>query len=252
MLRLIPWLALTLLVAAAPAAAQEATAEMLDAEARARFELAMVHIQNGRFEDAAHEFHRAWELSHRDALLYNEFLAWRDGGFSAQAGDALEAYLGTLEDDDPSRPNLEARLRVLREQGASADVAAEGAPAEDDPAPAAPPPAASTSPHPIGFALIGVGAAVAIVGAITGGMALSISDGLAADCAGGVCPESRRGDLDTGPALALATDILLPLGVVTAAVGVVLALTVTESSESPRAAVACDGRGCVAAVGGTF
>ncbi|MCA9606812.1 MAG: hypothetical protein KC619_14500 [Myxococcales bacterium] len=239
------WVAVIFLLAA-PAAAQEATAEGLDAEARARFELAMVHIQNGRFEAAAGEFHHAWELSHRDELLYNEFLAWRDGGLFPQAATALQAYLDTLDEDDEDRPNLEARLRVLREQIESGD---EGAAGE-----AATPTAAGGAPHPIGFVLMGAGAAIAIAGAVTGGVALSISDSLAAECTGGVCPESRRGDLDAGPALAFTTDVLLPVGAVTAVVGLVLALAITEPAETApvRAGVGCDAHGCAASVGGTF
>lgn len=242
------WLLLPLAVASG-AAAQEATPDMLDAEARARFELAMVHIEQGRFEDAATEFHQAWELSHRDALLYNEFLAWRDGGFNAQAAEALAAYLDSLPADDPNRPNLEARLRALRAQ---LDAAPATEDATDDAIEPSREPEPTTSPHPIGFVLLGVGAAAAIAGAVLGGVALSISDGLAADCAGGVCPESRRGDLDTGPALALGADILLPVGAVTAVVGLILALTVTEASTEATAALACDGSGCVGAVGGSF
>lgn len=238
---------------ALPARAQEATPDMLDAEARARFELAMVHIQNGRFEEAAHEFHRAWELSHRDALLYNEFLAWRDGGFPRQAEAALVAFLDTLPADDPNRPNLEARLPALRAQIAALDAPAAPEPAPGpEPAPEPPPPETSTAPHPVGYALLGTGAAIAIVGAALGGVALSISDSLATDCAGGVCPEERRGDLDTGPALALTADVMLPLGAVTAIVGLVLVFTVTETSEVPRAALACDAHGCVGAIGGAF
>ncbi len=241
-------------LSALPARAQEATPDMLDAEARARFELAMVHIQNGRFEDAAHEFHRAFELSRRDALLYNEFLAWRDGGFPRQAEAALVAFLATLPADDPNRPNLEARLPALRAQ-----IAALDAPAEDEgaaapaPEPAPEPPVETvTAPHPVGYALLGTGAAIAIVGAALGGVALSISDSLATECVGGVCPEERRADLDTGPALALTADVMLPLGAVAAAVGLVLVFTVTETSEVPRAALACDAHGCVAALGGAF
>lgn len=237
----------------APTRAQEATPEMLDAEARARFELAMVHIQNGRFEEAANEFHAAYELSHRDELLYNEFLAWRDGGFPDRAADSLEAFLATLDDDHPDRANLEARLGSLRAQAARMRDADERG-AEAEPSPPAPDdePASGGGPHPAGFALIGAGAAVAIAGAIVGGVALSISDDLAGACGGGVCPEARRGDADTGEALAITADVLLPVGAAVAVVGVILLLTVTEGDDSPSAALACDGAGCVGAVRGAF
>lgn len=242
----------------APTSAQEATPEMLDAEARARFELAMVHIDNGRFEEAAGEFHQAYELSGRDGLLYNEFLAWRDGGFFERAVVALTSYLETVPEDDENRPNLEARLRALQARLASAgdgereDTTAPTPAEEDSPSENAAPEAPRTSPHPVGYALIGVGAAIAIAGAIVGGVALSLSDELAGACAGGVCPEDRRGDLDTGPALALSADVLLPVGAVTAVVGLILLFTVTEEEAAPSAAVACDGSGCFGALGGTF
>ena len=63
-----------------------------------------------------------------------------------------------------------------------------------------------------------------------------------------------RGDLDAGPALAFTTDVLLPVGAVTAVVGLVLALAITEPAETApvRAGVGCDAHGCAASVGGTF
>jgi len=253
MRRLAPFALLSLLLLpCADASAQEATPEMLDAEARARFELAMVHIENGQFEDAAREFHAAYELSHRDELLYNEFLAWRDGGHPGRAANSLEAYLATLPEDAPDRANLEARLRPLREQAERIRAAEQAGDEEPDRPPPDAPESDGGGPHPVGFALIGVGAAVAIAGAVVGGVALSISDDLAGACAGGVCPPERQGDADTGEALAITADVLLPVGAATAIVGLILLFTVTEGDDAPTAALACDGAGCVGAVRGAF
>ena len=96
------------LAVGAPAEAQ--SEEPPPEEARVHFQLGRVNYDAGRFEDAAREFWRAWELSERPLLLYNVFLARRDMGDLEGAAEALSMYL------ERSGEELEGnqRLRLTR------------------------------------------------------------------------------------------------------------------------------------------
>lgn len=71
----------------------------------------------------------------------------------------------------------------------------------------------------IGIIVAAAGAAIAIGGAITGGLALA---------AAGDAPTSTGPEADNARTLALVTDILIPVGAVTAVVGVVLMFVLDE------------------------
>lgn len=73
-----------------------------------------------------------------------------------------------------------------------------------------------------GVTLVGV-----VVGAVTGGMALSRASDLDEQCPGGRCPESARSDFDTGQTLShvsTAGFVVAGVGAVMATVGIVLSL----------------------------
>jgi hypothetical protein len=77
----------------------------------------------------------------------------------------------------------------------------------------------------VGWAAFGVGAAVAIGGAITGGLALGKSNDLADSCPDKEsCPEKYSDLPEEADRLALATNILLPVGSVLAVTGIVLVI----------------------------
>ena len=250
---------------------------MLDAEARARFDLAMVHVQNGRLEEAAQEFQHAYDLSQRSELLYNIYLAWRDAGRPGLAAEALADYLETRGSDDPGRLNLEARLRTLRAQAQALSAAAGHTEAAENAAEAAesdaqlePTDALSdpdswsegshhepsatdaptTHPHPAGWALVGIGSAVLIAGVVTGAVALDLSEQLADECRAGTCPAERASDGDLGQALATTTDVLLPLGAVAAGVGLVLLFVLDEPDAEVSPTASCTDTGCSVGVRG--
>ena len=80
-----------------------------------------------------------------------------------------------------------------------------------------------TSPLVIGgWVSVGVGAALLIGGAITGGMTLSLDGDLDKRCNDEVCTESDREDVDRLDTLALTTDVLIGVGAAAAVTGVVL------------------------------
>lgn len=91
---------------------EEATEPIPDREARSRFRIGRTLYAEGRFRDAAREFARAYELSGKNALLYNMYIAYRDAGLLDEAVDALRRYLeGGRE--VRLREKLEARLEAM-------------------------------------------------------------------------------------------------------------------------------------------
>jgi len=106
--------------------------------------------------------------------------------------------------------------------------------------PTAPPPATAEAASSGGGSLLpgalvlGGGVASLIVGAVTGGLALSQKNELETTCGGTVCPESAREDLDSANRLAMASTATFIIGGVLAAGGVTLMiLRPGGSSDAP-------------------
>ncbi|MFW5921074.1 MAG: tetratricopeptide repeat protein [Polyangiales bacterium] len=253
------------------AAAAQSSGAPADDEARTHFESGRLHYKRGNFDQAASAFESAYELSDRPELLYNVYLAHRDAGNIEPATEALARYL-ELVPDPPRRAHLEARLGAMRKRIASSDNdgGAGRADAGDDaseregegegegesgassggPSEHGPPESGSAA----GPALVGAGAALVVTGAITGGLALKKESGLQSDCSvDRVCDPSLRSDRDRGRALAIATDVLVPVGAVLAGVGAIIWLLGDEDpQERPAASAACTRSGCGAAVRWSF
>jgi hypothetical protein len=145
----------------------------------------------------------------------------------------------------------ERKVRVAGQQTVTVDIAKEAppepepatageSPAEPNPVVAEPPaPLASAAPsrkpvgRALGFASLGVGAALLVSGAVTGGVALSQYSKLKDKCPENRCPSASEKDLsDRADGLALATDILIPTGAVIGAVGVILLVVSKRQQES--------------------
>ncbi|MBX3275868.1 MAG: tetratricopeptide repeat protein [Sandaracinaceae bacterium] len=254
------------LLGAASAAAQERSEAPTESvglgpdeeEARAHFNLAQLQYRRGRFLDAATEFEAAYALSPRAELLYNIYIAYRDGGDLDSAARSLRRLL----ESDPlprtlDREHLGARLEALEDQirerrELEERAAAQPVPDEPvEPEPAPPPPAPSAGPWGPGFAILAAGAGVAAIGAILGGVALSLYDDVTARCEGTVCPADTEGDRATGQALTIATDVMLPVGLAAAVAGLVLAFVVVEEDEA-RVAVRVGPDGGALCVAGRF
>jgi len=101
-----------------------------------------------------------------------------------------------------------------------------------------------------GWIAIGLGGALLVAGAITGGMALDLDADLEERCAGGVCQPEDHDDLDTRNSLATSSTVLLGAGALVAAAGVVVlaAFAPREADAEPAVSVSADaGPGRVAA-----
>jgi hypothetical protein len=73
-----------------------------------------------------------------------------------------------------------------------------------------------------GWVAVGVGGALLIGGAITGGMALNLDSDLDHDCPDESCFGERQSDIDKLNTLSLTTDILMGVGAAVAVTGIVL------------------------------
>lgn len=200
----------------------------MEQEARARFALARVHVEQGRFVEAAAEFEEAYRLSARPELLYNMFVAYRDAGRLEEAASALRRYLDATGPELDGRAMLEARLASLEQQ-----IAAQ-APRE------APPP---DSPSPAPWIVLGIGAAIGAGAIVTGAIAFAIHDSLSSECPGGVCDASLMADAELGRALTITTDVLWPIAAIAGGIGLVWGI-VEASSGPSETAVRCSPLGC--------
>ncbi len=94
---------------------------------------------------------------------------------------------------------------------------------------------ASSPLKTIGWIAVGVGAAVLAGGAVTGGMSLSKNNELKDSCTSGSCPSGVDPDIEESrDKLALMTDILIPVGGVLAATGIVLLIVNAAKKEQPE------------------
>ena len=236
-------------------ATMEAAQGSLDDEAaRQLFMAGRALYQSGRFSEAADQWQRAYDLSGRSELLYNVYVARRDAGEVELAANALRQYLDEVE-DVPDRVALEARLSGLESQLASQRAQAEAtreAEAEAARARAEAEAAAARQEEggrsPIPWIVAGVGGALVVAGAITGGLALGAVSELEDNCPNDQCPTTYTefdDDLDEAETLVTVTDLLLFSGGILAAAGLtwgILDLILDSDEESEDVAV---GFGCL-------
>lgn len=211
--------------------------DMDDTRARAAFRLGRQYYEQGQFSEAAVEFERAYGLSGRGALLFNAYLAYREAGDDANAMRTLRGYLAEVP-DAPDRAHLQARLESLQAQVTAdeeheAQIRAETEAARRDAEEArrlaeeASRPRYRTIPGDSWpWIVAGVGGAMVVAGAITGGIALGERSTLDQQCPLQLCPAGfdSQGRQSTVESLAITTDVLLIGGGVITATGIVLGL----------------------------
>ena len=206
--------------ASSPVCAQESDEEA----ARNHFQAARSYFDQARYVDAEREFEESFRLSGRAVLLLNI-------ATSCERRDDLPAAVAALRRYLEAAPEAEDRVTIqTRIDSLSARIESDSEPEpEPDPErstdapPEAPPPATGGDDTVaiIGWSTLGLGAALAIVSLATGLVANSIYEDLQTSCTGGVCPESRRGDVDTHSSLAVTSTVTM---FVAAGVGIAGAL----------------------------
>ena len=201
----------------AVAHAQEVSTDSADARARRHFEAGTAYYDVGDYESALRELRRAYDISHRAALLYNLYLTNERLGQFEDAARDLERYLAE-ETEVPNRSALEQRLERLRER--AADVAPAEITADPTVTPVAGPServAPPSSDAPLltitGFSVAGVGL---VTFAVAGALVLSEDARLGA-CA----PICGPGEVATLDASTITADVGLGVALVGAILGVV-------------------------------
>jgi len=251
--------------------------ELDDEAARGHFQGAQALFRIGRYSEAGGEFERAYELSHRPEMLFNAFVAYRDGADLERAVAALTHYLD-VEPQAEGAGQLRARLEIMQARIAEqARVEAERQRALTGQAEAeherheaererheAEARAAAERQRADEATTMSAQTRQAWVVTASGGGLLLASGVLAlvaksrVDSLDAQCPNNRCGDgvdLTTernhARRAVIATDALWMTGAVVAGVGFVLLLT-ADSSDAPEEAnpnavgAFCDGHGCAA------
>lgn len=190
----------------------------------------------GRWAGALEEFERAYALAEGlptryliglDVALANaELERW------AQAVRLLEAFMEAAPPDEPRRPEAEQRLAEARRR-----LALQGG--------------GQLEASPIGIAILAVGAASVVAGAILGGVALQQDSDARAMCVGTSCTDEAFNSIGAAGDLAIGADIMLWGGLGIAALGSILAVALGTSSSATASAM-CTDRGCALGVAGRF
>ena len=114
----------------------------------------------------------------------------------------------------------------------------------------------SRKPMWVSYALLGTGGALLVTSLVTGLMSNGALGELDDKCGPKhLCPGDYdwQATRDRGQGLALASDVLLFSGLAVAGTGAVLwLLWHDDDREAPRVALACDGRGCMGQMRGSF
>ncbi|HJL17954.1 MAG TPA: tetratricopeptide repeat protein [Sandaracinaceae bacterium LLY-WYZ-13_1] len=228
--------------------------------AREAFEQAEVEFDRGNHALALQGFQESYERMEghprRPLILFNIGRAYEELGRLEEARDAYQQYLhdaGSMaierEETGARLRDLEARLTMGDEP--SADTSTEGT--ADPPTGSENEGPTSGGISPVGPIVLGVGGAMLLGGAVTGGVALARRGEVLDMCTGMECPSSARDLASEVDALAVTTDVLLFGGGAVAVVGLVLTLVLTEDDEGDaHASVSCTGTGCIARYAGRF
>ena len=237
--------AIVVLLCAASATARALTDE--EERAKAHFLAGQSYYDQASYADALREFTEAYRISQKPALLYN--IARCDEALE-RYGDAitmLERYLAAAP-QAPDRPAIEARIANLKTRQAEAlrkpKLPTEPREPVRPPQPAqvaATPATAAQAPparrHRLWTWIVGGVGVAALAAALGTGVASQNGyNDLNSQCPDGQCDpavvSSPQAKIDRGRHLALATDVLWPIGAAALATGV--ALFFLEGRRAPR------------------
>lgn len=242
-----------------------------DEAARSRFRIGQALYAEGRFLEAAREFESAYELSRRASLLFNAYLAYRDGSMLEDATRTLGAYLDAspnLEDGPALRARHQAMAQTVEERRAEREAQeaerrrfeedrdrlareAEEARRREEEQRRRADAADRSGLFKMGLAVGGTGVAMLVTGVVTGVLANSQYDELDENCPDGRCIVGYDADANSsrGRRLARTTDAMLFGGAAVTVTGLVLVLLGGGSStdEAPvEASAGCGASGCEA------
>lgn len=245
-----------------------------DQHGRGVFRVAQAQYEAGQFLEAGRGFEEAYRLSARPQLLFNAYVAYRDGMDLENAARALRLYLESdavdsleVSERDQLRARLTSMERSLAESAAarasSPPIGSETAQQPEVESNATDAPIAEVmienhaevstadegfKPSPVGWIVLGIGGAMFVSGIVTGVLAADDYSTLRDRCPNGVCADSDelRDMRSRGETLSLATDIMLWGGLAVAATGTVLLFVLQDSKdrEQPAFTAMCEPTGC--------
>jgi hypothetical protein len=260
------WLVAIILIAWTPSASAQRSQLTPQRKEQAR-ELAGSGLRKynlGRFEDAAHDFETAYELTGDQSFLFNIAQSYR---FANNHERAIFFFKGFLRTNPPNRADIEKRIsdeaELLAKQnaansappmelqkperGSASPEAAEAPPAPPAPVvapPAAPPSVAAPRSRgvlvAVGGALLGVSVALGAAALGTGLAAGNDYDSLSSRCGTSrdQCPDGFQSTRDAGRSLGLTTWALGSVGGAAAIAGAaLLAVGVRKRRSEERAFV---------------
>jgi hypothetical protein len=138
-----------------------------------------------------------------------------------QGGNVMHVWRVRVAGEQTLNLYLEEASVPEEETRTAAPPAEQSEPEVEKPPP--PPPDRGSGKQTIGIVGLGLGAALIVSGAITGGIALGDYSELKERCPDNHCPSDDDRQIgQRADALALATDVLIPTGVVLGAVGAIL------------------------------
>lgn len=198
-----------------------------DSEARLEYERGRVEFEAGHFDEAARLLRHAYVLSPRFGLLYNIGQAELRAGRDALALEAFEGFLRQAPTDEPTRSEVEERVRVLRGLAAATPMAE--APVAETPAPA------PREPEIAPWILAGVGGAVLIAGGVLLGVA-NLEASRVTNAARDTRWSSIEGAQRNANTFSGVGITMLSVGAAATAVGLVWgAIDITSASDQPSA-----------------
>lgn len=198
-----------------------------DERAKAHFLAGQSYYDQASYGDALREFNEAYRISKRPALLYN--IARCDEALE-QYDDAVKMLRQYLEEAPQTEDRAAVETRIANLQGrrvhprvGEPDVG-KVAPAPTPTLTRTPTPTPTKTPRRRVWTWVVGGVGVAALGsALATGVASQLDyNDLSGKCMTNVCDPSLQNKLNSGKHLAIATDVLWPVGVAAVAVGVVL------------------------------
>jgi hypothetical protein len=215
-------------VLAATAAAQEGERAPEEVEAEQEFTVAEEAYNDDRWGQAAEHYQRSYDLLERIDHPRRGLVAFNIGKALAhlpgRERDAIRAFQLFLDQTTESASDPEGSQRRSQARAQIAELESR----------------IGGSISPVGPIIAGIGGAIAIAGIGTGIAALLQHDDIVSQCPDGICPPELADDAETAETLALATDVLLPIGIAAAVAGVVLTFVLTEGGPTATATVRPD------------
>ncbi len=191
-------------------------------DAKKHYDAGEAYYNSTDYESARKEFMQSYTLEPRVSLLYDVARCWEALGNWEMAVNYFESYLDK-NPEAPDRMNIEQHIASLRDRIEAEKPKTAVSVELSKPLPPPPAPKRHKS-YKAAWALGTLGIGVALAGVGTGAYSEATYNSLVAGCKNNICDSAQLTQRNSGASAALATDILLPVGLGTAGIGLVVFL----------------------------